>query len=103
VISLSEGWPGAWPKEQAGVTTVVESEAELIARLGLGGFERLRVLVPIAPPVRAAAHAAGLAVLDAPVVATGRVELRGYLREQAISRVVHRHGSVMPPAPERRS
>ena len=103
VISLSDGWPGAWPKEQAGVTTVAESEAELIARLGLGGFERLRVLVPIAPPARAAAHAAGVAVLDAPVVATGRVELRGYLREQAISRVVHRHGSVMPPAPERHS
>jgi hypothetical protein len=30
-----------------------------------------------------------------------RFELHGYLREQAVSRVVHRDGSVMPPAPER--
>jgi RHH-type proline utilization regulon transcriptional repressor/proline dehydrogenase/delta 1-pyrroline-5-carboxylate dehydrogenase len=45
-------------------------------------------------------HAAGMVVLDTPVVATGRLELRGYLREQVVSRVVHRYGSVMPPAPE---
>jgi RHH-type proline utilization regulon transcriptional repressor/proline dehydrogenase/delta 1-pyrroline-5-carboxylate dehydrogenase len=42
-------------------------------------------------------------VFDATVVATGRLELRGYLREQVVSRVVHRYGSVMPPAPERHS
>jgi RHH-type proline utilization regulon transcriptional repressor/proline dehydrogenase/delta 1-pyrroline-5-carboxylate dehydrogenase len=102
-VSLAAGEPGPWLKEQAGVTAAVESEAELIARLGPGGYERLRVLVPIAQEVRAAAHAAGMVVLDAPVVATGRLELRGYLREQAISRVVHRYGSVIPPAPERHS
>jgi RHH-type proline utilization regulon transcriptional repressor/proline dehydrogenase/delta 1-pyrroline-5-carboxylate dehydrogenase len=50
-----------------------------------------------------AVYPTGMVVLDAPVVATGRLELRGYLREQAISRVVHRYGSVMPPAPERHS
>jgi RHH-type proline utilization regulon transcriptional repressor/proline dehydrogenase/delta 1-pyrroline-5-carboxylate dehydrogenase len=41
-------------------------------------------------------------VLDAPALAAGRLELRGYLREQTISRIVHRYGSVMQPAPEGR-
>jgi RHH-type proline utilization regulon transcriptional repressor/proline dehydrogenase/delta 1-pyrroline-5-carboxylate dehydrogenase len=37
-------------------------------------------------------------VLDAPVLAAGRLELRAYVREQAVSRVVHRYGTVMAPA-----
>jgi len=37
-----------------------------------------------------------------PALAAGRLELRGYLREQTISRIVHRYGSVMQPAPEGR-
>ena len=41
---------------------------------------------------------AGVAVIDAPVLATGRLELRWYLREQTIARVVHRYGNVMEPA-----
>ncbi len=45
-----------------------------------------------------AAHAAGIVVLDAPVLAAGRLELRHYLREQSVSRVVHRYGSIMQPA-----
>jgi RHH-type proline utilization regulon transcriptional repressor/proline dehydrogenase/delta 1-pyrroline-5-carboxylate dehydrogenase len=102
VISLTDGRPGPWLDEQADVIAVVETEAELIARLGSGGFERLRALVPIGRETRAAAHAAGVVVLGAPILATGRLELRGYLREQAVSRTVHRHGSVMQPAPEGR-
>jgi RHH-type proline utilization regulon transcriptional repressor/proline dehydrogenase/delta 1-pyrroline-5-carboxylate dehydrogenase len=97
-VSLTDGQPGAWPEAE----TTVESEARLIARLELGGFERLRALVPIARETRAAAHAAGVGVLDAPALAAGRLELRGYLREQTISRIVHRYGSVMQPAPEGR-
>jgi RHH-type proline utilization regulon transcriptional repressor/proline dehydrogenase/delta 1-pyrroline-5-carboxylate dehydrogenase len=37
-------------------------------------------------------------VIDAPVLANGRLELRWYLREQTVSRVVHRYGNIMPPA-----
>jgi RHH-type proline utilization regulon transcriptional repressor/proline dehydrogenase/delta 1-pyrroline-5-carboxylate dehydrogenase len=102
VISVTDGRPGIWLKEQSDVIAVVETEAELIARLGSGGFERLRALVPIAREAREAAHAAGVVVLDAPILATGRLELRGYLREQAVSRTVHRYGNVMQPAPESR-
>jgi hypothetical protein len=32
------------------------------------------------------------------VLASGRLELRWYLREQTLSRVVHRYGSVTEPA-----
>ena len=39
-----------------------------------------------------------VAVIDAPVLANGRLELRWYLREQTISRVLHRYGNVMEPA-----
>jgi RHH-type proline utilization regulon transcriptional repressor/proline dehydrogenase/delta 1-pyrroline-5-carboxylate dehydrogenase len=80
------------------VTGTIESEAGLAARLGSAGTERLRALTPLAPATRAAAHAAGVTVLDAPVLAAGRLEVRAYVREQAVSRVVHRYGTVMAPA-----
>ena len=51
--------------------------------------------MPLSREVRAAAHAAGVVVLDAPVLGAGRLELRAYLREQAVSRTVHRYGNVM--------
>ena len=41
---------------------------------------------------------AGVAVIDAPVLATGRLELRWYLREQTITRVRHRYGNVIERA-----
>ena len=61
-------------------------------------IERLRVLAPVSLDVRAAAHQAGVTVIDAPVMATGRLELRWYLREQTVSRVRHRYGNVIAPA-----
>jgi RHH-type transcriptional regulator, proline utilization regulon repressor / proline dehydrogenase / delta 1-pyrroline-5-carboxylate dehydrogenase len=97
-VSLAGGEPGPWLTASAEVDAGVEPEAELIARLGRAGGERLRALVPVSPELRAAAHAAGTVVLDAPVVAAGRLELRHYLREQSVSRVVHRYGSIMQPA-----
>jgi RHH-type proline utilization regulon transcriptional repressor/proline dehydrogenase/delta 1-pyrroline-5-carboxylate dehydrogenase len=78
-----------------GVLALVEDEAALATRLAGIGCERLRALIPVSVPLRTAAHAAGIAVVDAPVSAAGRFELRHYLREQAVSRVVHRYGSVM--------
>jgi RHH-type proline utilization regulon transcriptional repressor/proline dehydrogenase/delta 1-pyrroline-5-carboxylate dehydrogenase len=97
-VSLSAGEPGAWLAAAADVDAAVESDAEVIARLGGAGVERLRALVRISRELRVAAHAAGIVVLDAPVLAAGRLELRHYLREQSVSRVVHRYGSIMQPA-----
>jgi RHH-type proline utilization regulon transcriptional repressor/proline dehydrogenase/delta 1-pyrroline-5-carboxylate dehydrogenase len=98
-VSLAAGEPEPWLVEEGGRPAVVEREADLIGRLVSAGAERLRVLAPMALEARAAAHAAGVIVLDGPVLATGCLELRAYLREQAISRTVHRYGTVMEPAP----
>jgi RHH-type proline utilization regulon transcriptional repressor/proline dehydrogenase/delta 1-pyrroline-5-carboxylate dehydrogenase len=98
-VSLSAGEPGPWLTEGPDVGAVVETEAELIARLSGEGFERLRALVVPSPELRAAAHAVGIVVLDEPVLPAGRLELSAYLREQTVSRVVHRYGSVMEPGP----
>ena len=98
-ISLSRGDPPSWLPEHAAVAAVIESEAEAIERLRFSTvIERLRVLDTVSPGMRAAAHEAGVAVIDAPVLPTGRLELRWYLREQTIARVVHRYGNVMEPA-----
>ena len=80
---------------EADIAIAVEPEAGLLGRLAPGGAERLRALAPLSREARAAAHAAGIVVLDAPVLAAGRLELGAYLREQAISRTVHRYGNVM--------
>ena len=36
-----------------------------------------------------------MSVVDVPVLANGRLELRYYLREQALSQTVHRYGNLM--------
>ncbi len=97
-VSLASDELADWLAAVDGITAAVEAEAELIARLGEIGADRLRALVPISPELRAAAHAAGVAVLDAPVLAGGRLELRHYVREQTVSRVVHRYGNVIAGA-----
>jgi RHH-type proline utilization regulon transcriptional repressor/proline dehydrogenase/delta 1-pyrroline-5-carboxylate dehydrogenase len=93
----SASW--AWLAEWGDLERVVEAEAGFVERLAHpGGAERVRVWQPISTAARAAANATGVAVIDAPVVASGRLELRWYLREQVVSRVVHRYGSVVEPA-----
>jgi RHH-type proline utilization regulon transcriptional repressor/proline dehydrogenase/delta 1-pyrroline-5-carboxylate dehydrogenase len=90
-------WP--WLEGLSGVQLAVETEPELAQRLkDPAGAERLRVWETLPAPVRAAANAAGVTVIDAPVLATGRLELRWYLREQVVSRVLHRYGNVAEPA-----
>jgi RHH-type transcriptional regulator, proline utilization regulon repressor / proline dehydrogenase / delta 1-pyrroline-5-carboxylate dehydrogenase len=49
--------------------------------------------------VRAAAHRGLVTIVDAPVVAAGRLELRWYLREQTVAQVVHRYGNLIEPSP----
>ena len=88
-----------WVKELGGVDVVVEGDAGFVERLRHPGeAERVRAWEPVSTAARAAANAARLAVIDAPVLASGRLELRWYLREQAVSRVLHRYGSMVEPA-----
>jgi RHH-type proline utilization regulon transcriptional repressor/proline dehydrogenase/delta 1-pyrroline-5-carboxylate dehydrogenase len=78
------------------VELVVEAEAAFVARLAQPeDAERARVWAPISAAARAAANGAGVTVIDARVLANGRLELRWYLREQTVSRVLHRYGSLM--------
>jgi RHH-type proline utilization regulon transcriptional repressor/proline dehydrogenase/delta 1-pyrroline-5-carboxylate dehydrogenase len=96
-VSLSRG--ASMPGLTGPAAGVLESEAELIARLrSPEDLERLRVLDPVSLDVRRAAHEVGVAVIDAPALATGRLELRWYLREQTVARLVHRYGNVMEPS-----
>jgi RHH-type proline utilization regulon transcriptional repressor/proline dehydrogenase/delta 1-pyrroline-5-carboxylate dehydrogenase len=60
----------------------------------------VRAWEPLSTAARAAANGTGVTIIDAPVLANGRLELRFYLREQAVSRVRHRYGSVTEPIKE---
>jgi RHH-type transcriptional regulator, proline utilization regulon repressor / proline dehydrogenase / delta 1-pyrroline-5-carboxylate dehydrogenase len=85
-------WLQALPLE-----VITEDETLRIERLAKGSqeFDRLRVLAPPSTPLRQAANNALLDVIDAPVLANGRLEVRHYLREQAISQTTHRYGNIM--------
>jgi len=75
------------------VSSVAEPEADLLDRLPVAaGDVRLRLLAPASDALLSAAHARGVTVDRAPVTAIGELELPHWLKEQAISRTLHRHG-----------
>ncbi len=75
---------------------VIESDIVLAHRLEASGVERVRLLTDASDDLRAACHNLGVEIDAEPVSASGRRELRRWLREQAISRTTHRHGRVPP-------
>jgi RHH-type proline utilization regulon transcriptional repressor/proline dehydrogenase/delta 1-pyrroline-5-carboxylate dehydrogenase len=81
-----------------------ESDAQFIARLPELA-ERAEFLRTVATPcgdVLRAAQDAGLNWIDAPLLATGRIELTRWLREQTLSETRHRYGQLPEPAFARR-
>jgi RHH-type proline utilization regulon transcriptional repressor/proline dehydrogenase/delta 1-pyrroline-5-carboxylate dehydrogenase len=97
-VSLSpdrDDWD--WLADLSTVQVMVEDEASLIARLNTSAvvYDRLRALRPLSTALRRTLNTAGISVIDVPVLAHGRLELRYYLREQALSQTVHRYGNVM--------
>ncbi|HPG25299.1 MAG TPA: aldehyde dehydrogenase family protein, partial [Myxococcota bacterium] len=77
-----------------------ESDEALAARLTTLDVARIRVVGPatdgravVSPVLRRAAVLAGIHVADEPVTASGRIELLHGLREQAVSRTLHRFGN----------
>lgn len=79
---------------------VLESEVGLAGRLPALGQVVVRVLGGVGegdghPPLRATCEELGLRCDEAPVVMSGHVELGRLLREQAVSRTLHRYGRVV--------
>ena len=66
-------------------------------------FERLRTIEPVSDEITSAAHAADFDWIEAPLTANGRAELRFWLREQAVSRALHRYGQISEFQPDSRS
>ena len=73
-----------------------ESEDVLVDRLGGLAIERVRLLTTTSGVLRAGCGVLGIEIDSEPVSVSGRRELRRWLREQAISRTMHRHGRVAP-------
>jgi RHH-type transcriptional regulator, proline utilization regulon repressor / proline dehydrogenase / delta 1-pyrroline-5-carboxylate dehydrogenase len=71
-----------------------ETDDDFSRRLQLLGVDRLRLVGTCADAVRRCAHENNITVDDAPITANGRIELLHWLREQTVSRTMHRHGHV---------
>ncbi|MAU13339.1 MAG: proline dehydrogenase [Anaerolineaceae bacterium] len=80
------------------VAAVTETDEQLIDALNDERYrywQRLRVLGDVPEVVRLAAIEAHVPLIEAPVVSNGRIELRHYLLEQAISETTHRYGNLL--------
>ncbi len=71
-----------------------EDDRAFAARLAELPADRLRAVGVVSDAVRAAAHAAAIAVDDSAPVGEPSVELPRWLHEQAVSITAHRHGHV---------
>jgi RHH-type proline utilization regulon transcriptional repressor/proline dehydrogenase/delta 1-pyrroline-5-carboxylate dehydrogenase len=71
-----------------------ETEEELVKHVA--DYERIRHLGEPSEMLLRAAHAAHVPILQEPVTRNGRLELRYYLREQAVTETLHRYGNIMP-------
>ena len=90
-VSVSSARPR--PALGGAAVVVVEPDGTLAGRLG-AGIDRLRALGPVDNRLWLEAAATGVEIDDSPVVATGRVELLRWVREQAVSVTLHRYGNV---------
>ncbi len=76
-----------------------EPDEQFAARISEMGVERIRLLGDADERVRRAANAAGVHLAADPVTKSGRLELLHYLREQAVSRTLHRFGNLVSEPP----
>ncbi len=73
-----------------------QSEAALGNRMSRSqGEMRLRLLAPATDELFELAHKASITVDPAPVTGCGRIELTHWIKEQAISRTMHRYGRLL--------
>jgi len=71
-----------------------ESDHEFAVRLADLRWGRVRMVGSVPDHLRLAAIDHDVHIIEEPVTASGRLELRLYLREQAISETLHRFGNV---------
>lgn len=81
-----------WRNEIPHIKVIVEPEALLSQRIGQGKIVRLRYISNASDDIRQVAAESGCHLLEAPVLANGRVELLNYLREISLSIDYHRYG-----------
>jgi RHH-type proline utilization regulon transcriptional repressor/proline dehydrogenase/delta 1-pyrroline-5-carboxylate dehydrogenase len=95
VLSVAEGALAGLPALERlhGVIAVVEDAAAAAARID-ASTTRVRVAGAVEPEIRAAAEAALVHVVAAPVLLSGRFELLHYHREQSLSHRFHRYGNL---------
>lgn len=72
-----------------------ETDDEFAERLTWLDVTRVRMIGPVADSVREVANRRNIHLIDDPVTASGRIELRHYLREQAVSETTHRFGNLV--------
>ncbi|HEY7947075.1 MAG TPA: aldehyde dehydrogenase family protein, partial [Acidimicrobiales bacterium] len=78
-----------------GTAFTVESSEALALSLASSAGARLRILGRAEPDVLAAAAEHAVTVVDEPVCSHGRIELVRWLREQVVTRSLHRYGNVV--------
>lgn len=74
-------------------SAVDESDDEFVTRLA--GVNRIRLLTSLSDEARRVCHQANVAIDDSAPVGDGFVELYRWVREQSISRTMHRHGRLI--------
>lgn len=97
-ISLPPTLPPTWSQLADGdqVRVVFEEEPQLIFRLqATKDYDRVRVPGSCSISLRKTALYTNLTLIDLPVLANGRLELRSYLQEQSLSHTYHRYGNII--------
>ena len=72
-----------------------EDDATFVGSLSAHRFGRIRAVGFLSETVRRAAVTAEVDVVDESVTPSGRLELRLHLREQSVSRTLHRFGNLV--------
>ncbi len=74
----------------------IESDESFANSLSSYTLSRLRSLSPLSETIVKAAYEAHVPIIHEPLLDNGRLELRYYLLEQAISERTHRYGNIIP-------
>lgn len=76
---------------------IIERDEDFLAELSNPAYQyrqRLRVFGDVSPAIRQAAIEQHVPIIECPIVASGRLELRHFMLEQAISQTMHRYGNI---------